>query len=520
MKNFIQTRIQSFQPSKIFTRIKHNMRKIKSLNAISDAYNIMINPKTGELIELNDKSVIDDYYNTYAKGYKIDRQIHDNNHLQSKGRVARTFHSSWAEGVITFSEQLLFDLKNKKFTEEDLCKTAFETVNDICQQMGTTPVQIVYHRDESIPHFHYFFRNFDDNGSSICFNNRTRDKLSILQDIVHSGFSKFGFDRGIKKDKEDLGVFDYTTTKKWKASQLDNLQKNISQLKFDLLINEPKLKNVYDELNKSKNAYKDLRDQHSRDSQEYKELNLKYQELQKEEQKVRLEHKNLKATIQELKDEKNITENEILNKQNLLKTLEENIEIVKEKLINPKDIEKNFETIADEIFDKSKIDGKLSSQEIRKNIKRKLKENSKIIYKEDTAQIELELRDQEYQNKKLQMEKQQIEFEKEKFEREFIQLKKLNKSHTDKIFDKTNKLSELELKNKEMEEMLSIIQGMGINLEDVKNKIHNKEPENDTTISSSISDEEFDEIISTSNKQYERMYGDISDSTNKHKNNK
>ena len=63
MKNFIQTRIQSFSPSKIFARIKHNMRKVKSLNTISDAYNIMINPKTGELIELNDKSVIDDYYN-------------------------------------------------------------------------------------------------------------------------------------------------------------------------------------------------------------------------------------------------------------------------------------------------------------------------------------------------------------------------------------------------------------------------------------------------------------------------
>lgn len=447
------------------------MRKVKSLNTISDAYNIMINPKNGELIELNDKSVIDDYYNTYSKGYKIDRQIHDNNHLQSKGRIARTFHSSWAEGVITFSEQLLHDLKNKKFTEEDLCKAAHTTVNDLCEQMGTTPIQIVYHRDESTPHFHYFFRNFDDKGSSICFNNRTRDKLSILQDIVHKGFAKFGFDRGIKKDKEDLGIYDYTTTKKWKATQLDNLQKELFKLKFDLMTNEPKLKNVYNELNKSKNEYKDLRDQHSKNSEEYKQLNEKYQELKNEEQKVRLEHKNLKSTIASLNNEKTLTENEVLNKQNLLKTLEENIEIVQEKLINSKDIEKNFDDIADEIFNKSKQDGKLIVQEVRKNIKRKLKENSKIIYKEDTAQIELELRDQEYQNKKLQIAKQQIEFEKEKFEREFLQLKKLNKSNTDKIFDKTNKLLELEEKNKEMEKMLSIIQSMGINLEDVKNKI-------------------------------------------------
>lgn len=484
------------------------MRKVKSLNTINDAYNIMINPKNGELIELNDKDLINDYYNTYVKGYKIDRQIHDNNHLESRGRIARSFHSSWAEGVITFSEQLLHDLKNKKFTEEDLCKAAHTTVNDLCEQMGTTPVQIVYHRDESTPHFHYFFRNFDDNGSSICFNNRTRDKLSILQDIVHKGFAKFGFDRGIKKDKEDLGIYDYTTTKKWKATQLDNLQKNISQLKFDLMTNEPKLKNVYDELNKSKNAYKDLRDQHSRDSQEYKQLNEKYKELQKEEQKVRAEHKNLKSIITQLKDEKTFTENEILNKQELLKTLEENIEIVKEKLINPKDIEKNFETIADEIFDKSKIDGKLIVQEIKKNIKKKLKENSKIIYKEDTTQIELELKDEQYQNKKLQMEKQQIEFEKENFEKEALRLKHLNKLNTDKIFDKTNKLLELEEKNKEMEEMLLLIQGMGINLEDVKNKIQNKEPENDTI----MSDEEFDEIISN--------YGNSLNSKNKHKNNK
>lgn len=110
------------------------------------------------------------------------------------------------------------------------------------------------------------------------------------------------------------------------------------------------------------------------------------------------------------------------------------------------------------------------------------------------------------------MEKQQIEFEKENFEKEALRLKHLNKSNMDKIYDKTNKLLELEEKNKEMEEMLLLIQSMGINLEDVKNKIQNKEPENDTTISSSISDEEFDEIISN--------YGDSLNSKNKHKNNK
>ena len=32
--------------------------------------------------------------------------------------------------------------------------------------------------------------------------------------------------------------------------------------------------------------------------------------------------------------------------------------------------------------------------------------------------------------------------------------------------------------------------------------------------------EEFNEIISTSSKQFKRMYGDISDLNNKHKNNK
>ena len=129
------------------------------------------------------------------------------------------------------------------------------------------------------------------------------------------------------------------------------------------------------------------------------------------------------------------------------------------------------------------MNGKLSAEEVKKNIKKKLKENSKIIYKEDTTELELELRDQEYQNKKLEIARLQIQFEKEKFEREFLQLKKLNKSNMDKIFYKTNKLSELEEKNKQMEEMLLIIKSMGINLDDVKNKIQNKEPNtNDVTI--------------------------------------
>ena len=229
MNNYINVRIQSTHNSKIRNRIKHNIRYVKSLNDINEKPNLLIDLESDRYISLTpEKSK--KIYKSFSTGYDTDRKKHNISYKQREKRNLRESFSSWGEGIITFSEQLKVDL-GTKYSQSDLINEAKKTVLEICTHLGAKPKMLVLHLSEQTPHFHFFYENFDDTGRSITFKNRTRDKLSKLQDIAYDNFKNLGMDRGIKKDIEDLGIYDYTTTKQWKLKQLQQEQQNIELAK-------------------------------------------------------------------------------------------------------------------------------------------------------------------------------------------------------------------------------------------------------------------------------------------------
>ncbi len=229
MNNYINVRIQSTHNSKIKNRIKHNIRYVKSLNDIGDEPNLLIDLQSDRTISLTpEKSK--NIYKAFSTGYNADRKKHNISYKQREKRNLRETFSTWGEGIITFSEQLKIDL-GTKYSQTDLINEAKKTILDICTHLGAKPKMMVFHLSESTPHFHFFYENFDDAGRSITFKNRTRDKLSKLQDIAYDNFKNLGMERGVKKDIEDLGIYDYTTTKQWKLKQLQQEQQNIELAK-------------------------------------------------------------------------------------------------------------------------------------------------------------------------------------------------------------------------------------------------------------------------------------------------
>ncbi len=91
------------------------------------------------------------------------------------------------------------DIKNKKYTFNDLSNIALECLKDYEEYLGIKTKFMVLHLDEKTPHFQYFFTNFNDKGASITNLNKTTDRLSPLQDIAHKHFGKLGIERGLKK---------------------------------------------------------------------------------------------------------------------------------------------------------------------------------------------------------------------------------------------------------------------------------------------------------------------------------
>ncbi len=229
MNNYINVRIQSTHNSKIKNRIKHNIRYIKSLNDINEKPNILIDLQSDRTLILTpEKSK--KIYKSFSNEYNKDRNNHNIAYKKKERRNLRDSFSSWGEGIITFSEKLKIDL-GTKYSQLDLINEAKKSIIDICKHLGAQPKMVVLHLSEKTPHFHFFYENFDNEGRSITFKNRTRDKLSKLQDIAYSNFKNLGMDRGIKKDPKDLGVYDYQTTKQWKLKQLQQEQQNIELAK-------------------------------------------------------------------------------------------------------------------------------------------------------------------------------------------------------------------------------------------------------------------------------------------------
>lgn len=344
MKNYINSRIQAHNNLKIFNAIKHNLRHTQnSLSQKNNHHNyIFLDGKSIRITNENKKNLYLDITNDYRK----DREEHNEIYKKNNKRNLRETCGSWGEGVFTFSEQMKEDIKNKKYTFDDLSNIALECLKDYEEYLGIKTKFMILHLDEKTPHFQYFFTNFNDKGNSITNLNKTTDRLSPLQDIAHKHFGKLGFERGLKKDFTNSKHM--SAAKYWQTLGVNLKDKTISleqQYNNRKIEIEKDLKSLYTEVNLQKNEVKDLRSNYDRTSQEYKDLTIVFKQLQ-------VEEKTLREKVRELKEIDNL--DNYLNdlKKDISKIINLNVEKVDPLIGNSRIEVKNIKKMYSELVSK------------------------------------------------------------------------------------------------------------------------------------------------------------------------
>ena len=154
MNNYINVRVQAHNHTKTFNSIKHNLRVIQSLsqNQLSTNSNyIMFDNKIIKITNENKK----DIYKQLSEAYQSERKELNAIYKHHNKRNLRDIKSTWCEGVFTFSEQMKEDIKNKKYTYNDLVNVANNCLKEIAQTYDTNINYMVLHLDETTPHFHF-----------------------------------------------------------------------------------------------------------------------------------------------------------------------------------------------------------------------------------------------------------------------------------------------------------------------------------------------------------------------------
>ncbi len=424
MKNFINSRIQAHNNLKIFNAIKHNLRHTqRSLSQENSNFNyIFLDGKPTKITSENKKEL----YKKITSEYKKDRAIHNELFLKNKTRNLKDDSGSWGEGVFTFSEQMKEDIKNKKYTFNELSKVALECLKDYEEYLGIKTKYMVLHLDEKTPHFQYFFTNFNDNGASITHLNKKAEQLSPLQDIAHKHFGKLGIERGLKKDFTNSKHM--SAAKYWKTLEMDlkhktmSLKEQYNNRKIEL---EKDLKSLYTEVNLKKNEVKDLRSSHDKTSQEYKDLTIVFKHLQQEE-------KTLREKVRELKEIDNL--DNYLNdlKQDIRKIVNSNVEkvdpLVGSIRIEVVDINKMYRELVSKISEP--LHSKVKEVEEKDKTIEKLKED--IVFKDK----EITLKDKTIEKATLDIKKLE-----KAFMVNYTQLEAIKKDFKTKVANQVRRLN-------------------------------------------------------------------------------
>ncbi|WP_323595537.1 coiled-coil domain-containing protein [Aliarcobacter butzleri] len=256
LNNFINVRLKTYNHTKQLNILKHNLRKIASLSDFDneeefEVFKELINSNHlgsnfillngGISIDLSDKSMINNVYDTLVNNYFEDRKIHNEAYKKKWHANLRERNSTWCEGVFTFSEQMKLDLGNK-YTLEEMNLIALNCLNEIAAEMGAEVKYIVGHTKETTFHYHWAVSNFNELGESLFHKINNKDSLSKMQDIGFKHFGALGMQRGIKKELKGLdNNVNHQTIKAYHERQLNQLRKDISfseitlnNMKFDI----------------------------------------------------------------------------------------------------------------------------------------------------------------------------------------------------------------------------------------------------------------------------------------------
>ena len=243
LNNFVNVRLKTYNHTKQLNILKHNLRKIASLSDFDneeefEVFKDFINSdhlgsnfmllNGGISIDLSDKNVVNNVYDTLVNYYYQDREKHNELYKKKWGGNLRERNSTWCEGVFTFSEQMKLDLGNK-YTLEEMNQIALNCINEIAAEMGAEVRYIVGHTKETTFHYHWAVSNFDKElGHSLFHKINNAESLSKMQDIGFKHFGALGMQRGIKKELKGKDSINHQTIKAYHERQLSVLRKEIS----------------------------------------------------------------------------------------------------------------------------------------------------------------------------------------------------------------------------------------------------------------------------------------------------
>lgn len=295
MNNYTNSRIQGFNNNKIIGMIEHTLRIVKSRNDKNNKTNYLyfkdekgvdqmirvsyLSKKDQQELSVeeleqykNDRKILLDYYKTLLAGYESDREEHNELHKQRRrGENLTDSTGSWAEGVLTFSEKIRDDFENGKLDEALFMERGITAARESCDYLGAELINVTLHLSEKTPHFHYTFKNFDENGKSLTHSANLIAKgksKSQLQDIMIKHFKDdFECVRGIEKaisgktkHNDTIDWYEQEISTKNKELKSKDIAINSKQLKFDELEAQTKeSEEILNSLNAKLDDTKELR---------------------------------------------------------------------------------------------------------------------------------------------------------------------------------------------------------------------------------------------------------------------
>ncbi len=323
MKNYINSRIEGFNNLKIKGMYEHDLRTHLSRNQKNNKTNFCFDVESNEIIKVryisrkdqenmseddlktykDDRKKLLNYYNKSLDKYSKHREEHNNLYKKRRNQNLKDSTGSHAQGVLTFSEQIQHDFNNGKLDLNLFMKRGIAAANESCKYLGAELVNVTLHLDETTPHFHYTFKNFDENGKSLTHKANIKQKglkLEYLQDIATKHFEKdFKIKRGI--EKEFRGDIRHQKTTQYHEKKIYDLNLKVKE-HIKLLENTNKQqKEAYTLLNKAKTQLKETQNEFNSNSSKSQELSISIKNLQQKEKQMRFEYKQTKKEVDEIK---------------------------------------------------------------------------------------------------------------------------------------------------------------------------------------------------------------------------
>lgn len=459
MNNYINVRVQGHNNKKLINTIKHNLRAISSLNKDLNTNNSNYIMLDNKLIKL-DKTNIKHIYKQLHTLYQNDRSEHNEIYKKHNKRNLRENNGSWFEGVFTFSEQMKKDLKDKKYTMNDLVKVANDCLKEIASTYGAEIKYMTLHLDETSPHFHWSLNNFNDRGLSLYNQNKNKDFLSNLQNIGFKHFSSLGMERGISKEINSVNHKEIN--KYWRDKNIVIKQENKELNNVNL-----SLKNMN---KKEENNLNELQSLSLSLNNEITSLNNDINDNKIKINDLKIERETISKDNTKSKEEKKILYSEITLKQKELRELNEDIkEVIKSKKEVSNDLNNDINYIVEQSVTFNKfVNVEKLQQHIRKILLKYLKLNTQLN----------ELKEKEERIKNLENVVQKSDVYISKLEKEVQSLNELDKIKSDEI--KKYQQREKEEKRFTNSEVVNVTQKYENEVKELKTTIKQQKQQIDT----------------------------------------